>query len=190
METSRRSAFRVAVASGLPRQVAASAQGVCINHPGILRVRTTNVGFGDRDRRGARPPEKSDHGRPDSPRTDRRQFLRILAASPALRYDALSPTILHTLGQEPFREGGPAVKLIASPEEALTVFDFHAVAKEKLHHGTWRSSAAPRTRGTYRANREGFTQYQDPRPAPGRHQPRTRPASRSGTGGRPRGGLV
>ena len=29
--------------------------GVCIILPGILRVRTTNVGFGDRDRRGARP---------------------------------------------------------------------------------------------------------------------------------------
>ena len=59
----------------------------------------------------------------------------MLAASPALPYVALSPTILHALGQEPFSRGRPAVELIASPEEALTVFDFQAVAKEKLHYG-------------------------------------------------------
>ena len=37
--------------------------------------------------------------------TDRRRFLRMLATSPALPYLTLSPTILHALGQEPYREG-------------------------------------------------------------------------------------
>ena len=97
---------------------------------------------------------------PIPPRTDRRQFLRMLAASPALPYVALSPTILHALGQEPFREGGPAAELIASPEEALTVFDFEAVAKEKLHYGHVAFLGGTEDEGTYRANREGFTQYQ------------------------------
>ncbi len=94
---------------------------------------------------------------PIPPRTDRRQFLRMLAASPALPYVALSPTILHALGQEPFREGGPAAELIASPEEALTVFDFEAVAKEKLHYGHVAFLGGTEDEGTYRANREGFT---------------------------------
>ena len=66
---------------------------------------------------------------PSAPQTDRRQFLRMLAASPALPYVTFSPKILHALAQEPFREGGPAGDLIGSPEEALTVFDFEAVAK-------------------------------------------------------------
>ena len=97
---------------------------------------------------------------PSAPQTDRRQFLRMLAASPALPYVTLSPKILHALGQEPFREGGPAGELIASPEEALTVFDFEAVAKEKLHYGHVAFLGGTEDEGTYRANREGFTQYQ------------------------------
>ena len=95
-----------------------------------------------------------------APQTDRRQFLRMLAASPALPYVALSPTILHALGQEPFREGGPAGELIASPEEALTVFDFEAVAKEKLHYGHVAFLGGTEDEATYRANREGFAEYQ------------------------------
>ena len=97
---------------------------------------------------------------PIAPQTDRRQFLRMLAASPALPYVALSPTILQALGQEPYREGGPAASLIASPEEALTVFDFEAVAKQKLHYGHVAFLGGTEDEGTYRANREGFTQYQ------------------------------
>ena len=92
---------------------------------------------------------------PSAPQADRRQFLRMLAASPALPYVALSPTILHALGQEPFREGGPAGELIASPEEALTVFDFEAVAKEKLHYGHVAFLGGTEDEATYRANRGG-----------------------------------
>ena len=84
----------------------------------------------------------------------------MLAASPALPYVALSPTILHALGQEPFREGGPAGELLASPAEALTVFDCEAVAKEKLHYGHVAFLGGTEDEGTCRANREGFTQYQ------------------------------
>ena len=84
----------------------------------------------------------------------------MLAASPALPYVALSSTILHALGQEPFREGGPASELIGSPEEALTVFDFEAVAKEKLHYGHVAFLGGTEDEATYRANREGFTEYQ------------------------------
>ncbi len=97
---------------------------------------------------------------PNAPHADRRQFLRMLAASPALPYVALSPTILQALGQEPYREGGPAASLIASPEEALTVFDFEAVAKQKLHYGHVAFLGGTEDEGTYRANREGFAQYQ------------------------------
>ncbi len=97
---------------------------------------------------------------PIIPQTDRRQFLRMLAASPALPYVALSPTILQALGQEPFREGGPAASLIESPQEALTVFDFEAVAKQKLHYGHVAFLGGTEDEATYRANREGFAQYQ------------------------------
>ena len=95
---------------------------------------------------------------PSAPQTDRRQFLRVLAASPALPYVALSPTILHALGQ-PFRKGGPAGELIAAPEEALTVFDFEAVAK-KLHYGHVAFLGGTEDEGDAPATREGFTQYQ------------------------------
>ena len=93
-------------------------------------------------------------------RTDRREFLRMLATSPALPYLALSPTILHALGQEPFREGSAPTDLIKSPDDALSVFDFEAVAKEKLHYGHVAFLGGTEDEGTYRANREGFGQYQ------------------------------
>ena len=98
--------------------------------------------------------------RPTARQTDRRQFLRMLATSPALPYLALSPTILQALGQEPFREGPATTDLISSPDEALTVFDFEAVAKAKLHYGHVAFLGGNEDEGTYRANREGFEQYQ------------------------------
>ena len=107
----------------------------------------------------------------NAPRTDRRQFLRMLAASPALPYVALSPTILHALGQEPFREGGPAAELIASPEDALTVFDFEAVAKEKLHYGHVAFLGGTEDEGDVPRQPRGVHAVPAPRPAPGRHQP-------------------
>ena len=108
---------------------------------------------------------------PSAPQTDRRQFLRMLAASPALPYLTLSPKILHALGQEPFREGGPAGELIASPEEALTVFDFEAVAKEKLHYGHVAVPRRHRGRGDVPREPGGVHAVPAPGPAPGRHWP-------------------
>ena len=91
----------------------------------------------------------------------RRQFLRMLAASPAFPYLALSPTILKAFEQELFKEGPADTELIASAAEALTVFDFEAVAKKKLHVGHVALMAgSDEHEGTYRANREGFDQYQ------------------------------
>ena len=84
----------------------------------------------------------------------------MLAASPAFPYLALSPTILHALGQDPFREGPATSDLISSSDEALTVFDFEAVAKAKLHHGHVAFLGGTEDETTYRANREGFEQYQ------------------------------
>ena len=98
---------------------------------------------------------RAGHAQPEHPADRPGQFLRMLAASPALPYVALSPKILHALGQEPFREGDPAGELIASPEEALTVFDFEAVAKEKQHCGHVAFLRGTEDEGTYRANREG-----------------------------------
>ena len=91
---------------------------------------------------------------PSAPQTDRRQFLRMLAASPVLPYVGLSPTILHALGQEPFREGGRA------GGGGADGFDFEAVAKEKAHYGHVAFLGGTEDEGTYRASREGFTQYQ------------------------------
>jgi isopentenyl diphosphate isomerase/L-lactate dehydrogenase-like FMN-dependent dehydrogenase len=90
----------------------------------------------------------------------RREFLRMLAASPALPYLTLSPTILSAFAQEQFREGPPTTNLISSPDEAMTVFDFEAVAKKKLHYGHVAFLAGTEDEGTYRANREGFDLYQ------------------------------
>ena len=92
--------------------------------------------------------------------SSRRQFLRMLATSPALPYLTLSPTILKAFGQELFREGPANTDLISSPSEALTVFDFEAVAKKKLHVGHVAFLSGTEDEGTYRANREGFDQYQ------------------------------
>ena len=100
---------------------------------------------------------------PSAPQTDRRQFLRMLAASPALPFVTLSPKILHALGQEPFREGGPADELIASPEEALTVFDFEAVAKESVWPRPPRS--ARRTAGCSSAAVSGSCSASTSRPS-------------------------
>jgi isopentenyl diphosphate isomerase/L-lactate dehydrogenase-like FMN-dependent dehydrogenase len=84
----------------------------------------------------------------------------MIATSPALAYLTLSPAILSAFGQEQFREGPATTDLITSPSEALTVFDFEAVAKKKLHYGHVAFLAGTEDEGTYRANREGFEQYQ------------------------------
>jgi 4-hydroxymandelate oxidase len=90
----------------------------------------------------------------------RREFLRMIAATPALPYLTLPPAILNAFAQEQFRESPPPSHMIASPDEAMTVFDFEAVAKKKLHYGHIAFLAGTEDEATYRANREGFDLYQ------------------------------
>ena len=77
-------------------------------------------------------------GDPNLRANSRRDFLRMLAATPALPYLTLSPAILNAFSQEPFREAPNVTKVISSPSEAMTVFDFEAAAKKKLHYGSRR----------------------------------------------------
>lgn len=80
----------------------------------------------------------------------RRRFLRFLAASPLL----LTPRVLPSLfAQEP--------ELITSPDLALNVFDFEAVARRSLPpaHFAFMETGVDDD-ATLRANREGFARYQ------------------------------
>ncbi|MFO1158354.1 MAG: alpha-hydroxy acid oxidase [Reyranellaceae bacterium] len=91
----------------------------------------------------------------------RRRLLRFLAASPLLA----GP--MQALAQEQ-RLPDPSVwaprtvdKLIASPNEALSVFDFEPVMKESVppaHFGYMTTGTGDEV--TLRANREGFLKYQ------------------------------
>lgn len=95
--------------------------------------------------------------------TNRRRFLRMLLASPALPYLVLPPTIAEAFAQEQFnqfREDPAMTDLITSASEAMTVFDFEAVAKKKLHYGHVAFLSGTEDEGTYRANRAGFDNYQ------------------------------
>jgi isopentenyl diphosphate isomerase/L-lactate dehydrogenase-like FMN-dependent dehydrogenase len=80
----------------------------------------------------------------------RRRFLQFLAASPL----ALTPSLLPSLlAQDP--------DVIASPDLALNVFDFEAVARRALPpaHFAFMATGVDDDR-TVRANREGFERYQ------------------------------
>ena len=80
----------------------------------------------------------------------RRQFLKYLAASPALAY-----------AQSTRRYAGLGDGLISSPEHAVNVFDFASVAENVLppaHWGYLKTSIDDDA--TVRRNREGFTHYQ------------------------------
>ena len=80
----------------------------------------------------------------------RRQFLKYLAASPALAY-----------AQSTRRYAGLGDGLISSPEHAINVFDFESVAESVLppaHWGYLKTSIDDDA--TIRRNREGFTHYQ------------------------------
>ena len=80
----------------------------------------------------------------------RRQFLKYLAASPALG-----------LTQSTLRWAGMGDGLIKSPEEALDVFDFEALAKEELPPAHWGYMATGTDdNATIQANRDGFQQFQ------------------------------
>ncbi len=78
--------------------------------------------------------------------TNRREFLRFLAASP----------LLGAVGQAQLSGGS-----IASPKDALNVFDFESVARQKLppaHYGYIATGVDDDA--TLRANRVGFSRYQ------------------------------
>jgi isopentenyl diphosphate isomerase/L-lactate dehydrogenase-like FMN-dependent dehydrogenase len=81
---------------------------------------------------------------------NRRAFLRLLAASPAL---PLVPDLLRALiEQQP--------GLISAPDQAINVFDFEPVAKKELppaHFGYLATGVDDDA--TLRANREGFNRY-------------------------------
>ena len=83
----------------------------------------------------------------------RRRFLQFLAASPLLGMTGAG----RLMADETLDKAGLAEHLIASPEEALDVFDFHNVARRVLptsHYGY----VATGTDGneTLRANRAAF----------------------------------
>ncbi len=91
----------------------------------------------------------------------RRRFLRLLAASPLLSLSGLpwlesEAEVRRTL--DSFAQGE---ELITSPEQALNVLEFEAVARQKLppaHFGYLATGVTDE--GTLRANREGFSKYQ------------------------------
>ena len=90
-------------------------------------------------------------------RRTRRRFLRWLAASPALALPAAGG---FTAANRDEGLNGPGEFLVGTPDDALDVFDLHAVAKNRLppaHYGY----LATGTDGneTLRANREAFDRY-------------------------------
>jgi 4-hydroxymandelate oxidase len=82
----------------------------------------------------------------------RRQFLRFLAASPALAYAELPASLLAALQTEP---------TIASAKDALNVMDFEAIARKNLPpaHFAYLATGTDDD-GTVRANREGYGRIQ------------------------------
>ena len=91
--------------------------------------------------------------REDSRLAARRAFLRFLAASPAIL------GAKHALGQSLTDLYTP--EMISKASEAINVFDFHEVAKQKLMPGHYTYMAlGTDDGGTLRANREGFKKFQ------------------------------
>ncbi|MCA1676542.1 MAG: alpha-hydroxy-acid oxidizing protein, partial [Actinobacteria bacterium] len=84
----------------------------------------------------------------------RRQLLQFLAASPFL-----SPLAAVASGLQ--ASTSPLEDLITSPEQALNVFDFEAVARQRLppaHFGYMATGVDDDA--TVRANRDGFNRFQ------------------------------
>ena len=97
------------------------------------------------------------------PRTSRRHFLQFLAASPFYA----SSTLAAYAAETPSRLPDPMIwgprnldKLIASPKEAINVFDFEPVMAKNVppaHFGYMASGIDDEV--TLRANREGFLKF-------------------------------
>jgi isopentenyl diphosphate isomerase/L-lactate dehydrogenase-like FMN-dependent dehydrogenase len=98
---------------------------------------------------------------------NRREFLKFLAASPLLaslgglvQYaESDAQELPDAVGSSELRELETQInKLVSSPEEAINVFDFESVAREKLppaHYGYLATGVEDDK--TLRANREGFS---------------------------------
>ena len=83
--------------------------------------------------------------------TQRREFLKFLAASPLLTsYEAFAQEVEETLGEQ-----------LTDPREVINVFEMEAVAREKVppaHFGYLATGVDGDI--TLRANRAGFTRFQ------------------------------
>src|SRR5216683_1727842 len=98
------------------------------------------------------------------PTSSRRQFLKFLAGSPLLAIPGFAPWAAET----PSRFPDPIIwapfnpqDLIASPKDAINVFDFEPVARKNVppaHFGYMASGIDDEV--TLRANREGFLKFQ------------------------------
>ena len=93
-------------------------------------------------------------------RESRRLFLKFLAGSPALAYLGL-PAFAAQGPQSAIRYAGMGDGPIASPDDALNVFDFETVAQRELPPAHWGYMATGTDDdATIRANREGFEHFQ------------------------------
>jgi 4-hydroxymandelate oxidase len=95
--------------------------------------------------------------------TSRRRFLQYLSASPLLASGALSAYGLETPSKlpDPMIWAPAGDELIASPKDAINVFDFEPVARKNVppaHFGYMASGLDDEV--TLRANREGFLKFQ------------------------------
>jgi 4-hydroxymandelate oxidase len=97
--------------------------------------------------------------RDDHVSTARREFLRFLAASP---YVAALGGVAAFLEQRPLGQAADgAPQPIASPADALNVFDFEEAARRKVLPGHWAYMASGVDDDvTLRANREGYSHLQ------------------------------
>ena len=102
--------------------------------------------------------------------TDRRDFLRFIAGSPLLAAVGLDAHILRDLTSASPKRAATALSLvqqalqtpstIRKASEALDVFDFEPVAREKIPVAHWAYLASGTDDdGTIRANRDGFERW-------------------------------
>ena len=97
----------------------------------------------------------------------RRRFLKFLAGSPLIALWAPIGSIEESIAAAFQKPGGPTLdeptlqKLIASPDQALNVFDFEAVAKQTLPPAHWGYMATGvDDDATLHANRAGLSRLQ------------------------------
>src|ERR1700730_12996403 len=97
----------------------------------------------------------------ESANTARREFLKFLAASPYVAALGGVSAFLERSGLVFAQNGRPVADIIASPAEALNVFDFEETAHRKVNPGHWAYMASGvDDDAILRANREGFKHVQ------------------------------